>query len=510
MPATRVNGNGLSVGIIGAGPGGLALGIFLRKAGFHDFTIFDREDGVGGTWRINTYPGLACDVKSHLYSYSFDLNAKWSRLWSAQPEILEYFEQCAQRYQLGPNLKLNTEITSAHWDADSKTWELTTTGKERFTFDIVASAVGLFTQPVLPDLVEQEPFTGALMHTARWDHSVDLQDARVAVLGTGSTASQLVPEVAKVAKKVYSVQRSPTWILPKPDRAYTDREKWVFAHVPFAKKIYRTRLWLRSESNISVIENGSDKTQEFKGIALRVLNSTVADEELRRKLTPDHPFGCKRLVFATDYLQALTRPHVEVVSSPASYLRTRSLVTDDGSELDVDVVLCATGYAAADYLGQIDVVGEGGVTLRETWRDGAYAYLGMAVPEFPNFFMLYGPNTNVGSNSVIFMLEAQARYILRALKYMRRKHKAYVAVRPAAMAAFIAKIDEWMAGTVWLTRCSNYFRASNGRVVTQWPRSARAFWGMTRRFRAADYAFDPLPENAAVEAGSHSARAGRH
>ena len=505
MPATRVNGNGLSVGIIGAGPGGLALGIFLRKAGFHDFTIFDREDGVGGTWRINTYPGLACDVKSHLYSYSFDLNAKWSRLWSAQPEILEYFEQCAQRYQLGSNLKLNTEITSAHWDADSKAWELTTTGRERFTFDIVVSAVGLFTQPVLPDLVEQEPFTGALMHTARWDHSVDLQDARVAVLGTGSTASQLVPEVAKVAKKVYSVQRSPTWILPKPDRAYTDREKWVFAHIPFAKKIYRTRLWLRSESNISVIENGSHKTQEFKGIALRVLNSTVADEELRRKLTPDHPFGCKRLVFATDYLQALTRPHVEVVSSPASYLRSRSLVTDDGSELDVDVVLCATGYAAADYLGQIDVVGEGGVTLRETWRDGAYAYLGMAVPEFPNFFMLYGPNTNVGSNSVIFMLEAQARYIVRALKYMRRKHKTCVAVRPAAMAAFIAKIDEWMAGTVWLTRCSNYFRAANGRVVTQWPRSARAFWGMTRRFRAADYAFDPLPENAAVEAGSHSA-----
>jgi cyclohexanone monooxygenase len=505
MPATRVNGNGLSVGIIGAGPGGLALGIFLRKAGFHDFTIFDREDGVGGTWRINTYPGLACDVKSHLYSYSFDLNAKWSRLWSAQPEILAYFEQCAQRYQLGPNLKLNTEITSAHWDADSRAWELTTKGTERFTFDIVVSAVGLFTQPVLPDLVEQEPFTGALMHTARWDHSVDLQDARVAVLGTGSTASQLVPEVAKVAKKVYSVQRSPTWILPKPDRAYTDREKWVFAHVPFATKIYRTRLWLRSESNISVIENGSDKTAEFKGIALRVLNSTLADEELRRKLTPDHPFGCKRLVFATDYLHALTRPHVEVVTSPASYLRSRSLVTDDGSELDVDVVLCATGYAAADYLGQIDVVGEGGVALRATWRDGAYAYLGMAVPAFPNFFMLYGPNTNVGSNSVIFMLEAQARYIVRALKHMRRKHKTYVAVRPAPMAAFIAKIDEWMEGTVWLTRCSNYFRASNGRVVTQWPRSARAFWGMTRRFRAADYTFDPLPENAAVETGSHSA-----
>jgi cyclohexanone monooxygenase len=503
MPANRMTGKGFSVGIIGAGPGGLALGIFLSKAGFRDFTIFDREDGVGGTWRINTYPGLACDVKSHLYSYSFDLNANWSRLWSGQPEILDYFEQCAQRYELGGNLKLNTEITSAHWDAGGEGWQLTTSTGERFTFDVVVSAIGLFTQPVLPDLVEEEPFTGTLMHTARWDHLVDLR-ARVAVLGTGSTASQLVPEVAKFARKVYSVQRSPTWILPKPDRPYTDREKWVFAHVPLAKKIYRTRLWLRSESNISVIENGSDKTQEFRGIALRVLEATVPDDELRRKLTPDHPFGCKRLVFATDYLQALTQPHVEVVSSPARSLRARSLVTDDGTELDVDVVLCATGYAAADYLGQIDVVGEGGVTLRETWSDGAYAYLGMAVPGFPNFFMLYGPNTNVGSNSVIFMLEAQARYIVRALSYMRRRRRSYVAVRPATMADFIAKIDEWMEGTVWLTRCSNYFRAANGRVVTQWPRSARTFWGMTRRFRPADYTFDPPAEHRAVEAASRA------
>jgi len=490
MPANRVSP---SVGIIGAGPGGLALGIFLRRAGFRDFTIFDREDGVGGTWRINTYPGLACDVRSHLYSYSFDLNANWSRVWSGQREILDYFEGCAQRYELGPNLRLHTEITAARWDAGTNTWQLTTHNGEQHSFDVVVSAVGLFTQPVLPDLVEDEPFEGTLMHTARWDHAVDMADARVAVLGTGSTAAQLVPEVAKVAKKVYSVQRSPTWIMPKPDRPYTEREKWVFTYVPFAKKIYRTRLWLRSESNISVIEDGSDKTQEFKGMALRALESTVEDEELRRRLIPDHPFGCKRLVFATDYLQTVNQPHVEVVSSAARSLRARTLVTEDGTEMDVDVVLCATGYAAADYLGQIDVVGEGGTTLREEWAEGAYAYLGMAVPNFPNFFMLYGPNTNVGSNSVIFMLEAQAHYIVRALKHMRRRRKTYVAVRPQTVAAFIAKIDEWMEGTVWLTRCSNYFRAANGRVVTQWPRSALAFWGVTRRFRPADYTFDPSP-----------------
>ncbi|MFC3778061.1 flavin-containing monooxygenase [Mycolicibacterium holsaticum] len=502
MPANRMSP---SVGIIGAGPGGLALGIFLRKAGFENFTIFDREDGVGGTWRINTYPGLACDVKSHLYSYSFDLNANWSRLWSAQPEILEYFENCARRYALEPNLRLHTEIVAAHWDSEAGRWRLTAADSATYEFDIVVSAVGLFTRPVLPELAEEEPFTGTLMHTARWDHTVDLADARVAVLGTGSTAAQLIPEVAKVARKVYSVQRSPTWVLPKPDRSYSEREKWAFRYVPFAKKIYRTRLWLRSESNISVIEHGSDKTQEFRDIALRVLEATVPDADLRTKLTPEHPLGCKRLVFATDYLQTLTQRHVEVIASPARSLRARSLVTEDGTELDVDVVLCATGYAAADYLGQIDVVGEHGTTLRHTWRDGAHAYLGMTVPDFPNFFMLYGPNTNVGSNSVIFILEAQARYVVRALKYLRRKNKSYVAVRPSTTAEFLARIDEWMQGTVWLTRCSNYFRAANGRVVTQWPRSARAFWAMTRRFRPADYTFDPPVLSNTAGAESHSA-----
>jgi len=479
----------LTIGIIGAGPGGIALGILLARAGFRDFTIFDREDGVGGTWRINTYPGLACDVKSHLYSYSFDLNPHWSRLWSPQPEILKYFERCVDEQGLQSHLRLGTEIRSARWDEHAQRWQLTTSAGEQHEFTVVVSAVGLFTQPVLPELVEAEPFTGTVMHSSRWDHSVDLEGARVAVLGTGSTASQLVPELAKVAAKVYSVQRSPTWILPKPDRPYSSTERWLFAHLPFAKKLYRTRLWLRSEANISVIEHGSEKTQEFTAIARRLLDNSVPDEQLRRKLTPDHPMGCKRLVFSSDYLAALTQPHVEVLNSPARYLRARSLVMQDGTERDVDVVVCATGYAAADYLGEIEVTGEGGVTLRDVWRDGAHAYLGMAVPGFPNFFMLYGPNTNVGSNSVIFVLEAQARYIVRALRYLRRKGRSYVAVRPSAMANFLAKIDQWMQGTVWTTQCSNYFRAANGRVVTQWPRSARAFWGMTRRFKSADFIF---------------------
>ena len=495
----------LSIGIIGAGPGGLALGIFLRKAGFDDFTIFDREDGVGGTWRINTYPGLACDVKSHLYSYSFDLNPQWSRLWSGQAEILQYFERCAHRHRLADHLVLNTEIVSARWEPEHQTWRLQTSTGDEHTFDVVVSAVGMFTQPVMPDLVEEEPFTGTVMHTARWDHSVDLRGARVAVLGTGSTAAQLVPEVARQAAQVYSVQRSPTWVLPKPDRAYTEREKWLFTHVPLAKKIYRTRLWLRSESNIAVIENGSDKTQEFRSLALRALETAVADEDLRRRLTPQHPFGCKRLVFATDYLQTLAQPHVRVVSSPARALRARSLVTADGTELGVDVVLCATGYAAADYLGQLEVRGADGAALSQVWRNGAFAYLGMAVPGFPNFFMLYGPNTNVGSNSVIFMLEAQARYLVRALKHLRRKESTYIEVRAEVVTKFLARIDTWMQGTVWLTRCSNYFRAANGRVVTQWPRSARDFWLRTRWFRPADYTFEAPAARPVIEVGAQSA-----
>jgi cyclohexanone monooxygenase len=497
MPADPMSAS-LSVGIIGAGPGGLALGILLAREGFHDFTIFDREDDVGGTWRINTYPGLACDVKSHLYSYSFDLNPHWSRLWSPQAEILAYFQRCPDDYGLRPHLRLRTEIVSARWDDDAQVWSLTDADGAQHQFNVVVSAVGLFTRPVLPELVEQAPFTGTVMHSSRWDHSVDLAGKRVAVLGTGSTASQLLPELAKVADQVYSVQRSATWILPKPDRHYTRRERWMFAHVPFAKRLYRSRLWLRSESNISVIEHGSEKTKEFTEIALRMLENTIDDEELRRKLTPDHPMGCKRLVFSSDFLPALARSNVEVLNSPARYLKDRSLVTEDGTEREIDVVVCATGYAAADYLGQLEVSGEGGTTLRDVWRDGAHAYLGMAVPGFPNFFMLYGPNTNVGSNSVIFMLEAQARYIVRALTYMRRNRKAYVSVRPAALAEFVAKIDRWMTGTVWTTQCSNYFRAANGRVVTQWPRSARSFWGMTRRFRPADFTFSSVAVKAAV------------
>lgn len=493
----------LSVGIIGAGPGGIALGIFLRKKGFRDFTIFDREDGVGGTWRINTYPGLACDVKSHLYSYSFELNPDWSRLWSGQREILEYFERCARRHRLEPHLELNTEIVSACWDGGA--WVLGTADGAQRRFDVVVSAVGLFSRPVMPDLVEEEPFAGTVMHTARWDHTVNLTGKRVAVLGTGSTAAQLVPEVAKVAAMVYSVQRSPTWILPKPDRPYTERERRTFRYIPLAKKVYRTRLWLRSESNISVIEHGSDKTREFTDIALKVLESSVADADLRRTLTPQHPLGCKRLVFASDYLPTLVQPHVRVIPSPARALRRRVLVTEDGTELDVDVVICATGYAAADYLGQIEVIGEGGVSLRDVWRDGAHAYLGMAVPRFPNFFMLYGPNTNVGSNSVLFMLEAQAHYIVRALAHLRRRGRAYIAVRPEVMTAFLAKIDDWMTGTVWLTRCSSYFRADNGRVVTQWPRSAGAFWKMTRRFRRSDYLFEPPVAGAVDETALQAA-----
>ena len=307
----------LSVGVIGAGPGGLALGIFLRKAGFRDFTIFDREDGVGGTWRINTYPGLACDVKSHLYSYSFDLNANWSRLWSGQPEILEYFERCADTLPARPEPE--AEHRGRLRPVGCRSPDLAGDHVGRRAVHVQRSGVGRRTlHPAgAAGPLEEEPFSGTVMHTASWDHSVDLRRC------AGGGAGYRVDRVAAGARgrqggaHVYSVQRSPTWILPKPDRAYTDREKWVFAHVPFAKKFYRTRLWLRSESNISVIENGSDKTQEFKSIALRVSRPPSPTTSCASRLTPDHPFGCKRLVFATDYLQTLTQPHVEVVSSPA-------------------------------------------------------------------------------------------------------------------------------------------------------------------------------------------------
>ena len=408
------------MGIIGAGPGGLALGIFLKKAGFRDFTIFDREDGVGGTWRINTYPGLACDVKSHLYSYSFDLNANWSRLWSGQPEILEYFERCAQRYELGPHLKLNTEVVSARWDADTADLAADHRPPESGTrFDIVVSAVGLFTQPVLPDLVEEEPFTGTVMHTAK------LGPLRRPARRAGGRPGHRVDRVAAGPRGRQGAPRRCTRCSARRPGScrsrtapYTDREKWLFAHVPFAKKIYRTRLWLRSESNIC---GDRERQRQDAGVqghrAARHSRRRWPTRSCASKLTPDHPFGCKRLVFATDYLQTLTQPHVEVVSSPARALRVPVAGDRTTAASSTWMSCCArrvmprrTTWARSTSSAK------DGTSLRETWRDGAYAYLGMAVPGFPNFFMLYGPNTNVGSNSVIFMLEAQAHYIVRALE----------------------------------------------------------------------------------------------
>ena len=476
----------LSVGIIGAGPGGLALGILLSRAGFNDFTIFDREDDVGGTWRINTYPGLACDVKSHLYSFSFDLNPNWSRLWSGQPEILAYFERCADKYGLRPHLKLRTEIRSARWDEDTQLWYLTTTDGTQHHFNIVVSAVGLFTRPLLPDLVEQEPFTGRVIHSASWDHSVSLEGARVAVLGTGSTASQLLPEIAKIADTVYSVQRSPTWILPKPDRHYTRRERWIFAHVPFAKKLYRTRLWLRSESNISVIEHGSEKTQDFTAIALGLLEKTVADEELRRKLTPDHPMGCKRLVFSSDYLPALTRPNVEVLNSPARYLKARSLVTEDGTEREVDAVVCATGYAAADYLGQLDVSGELGNTLRQVWSEGATAYFGMVVPGFPNFFMLYGPNSQPlsGGVSLPSWFETWSLYAIKAVVAMIEGGYSQIEVRKDVYEEYNERLHETASKLILLrdegSRERNYYVNEWGRLQVNAPFETEEYFRMCK------------------------------
>ena len=363
----------LSVGIIGAGPGGLALGMLLSRAGFRDFTIFDREDDVGGTWRINTYPGLACDVKSHLYSYSFDLNSHWSRLWSAQPEILAYFERCADKYGLRPHLKLRTEIRSARWESDTQRWCLTTSAGEAAPFQCRR----VRRRPVHPAGVSRPRRTGAIHRNG--DALVAVGPLGAARRCAGCRAGDRIDGVAADSRTGEGRRRKcircnghrPGYC---PSRTGTTRrrEHWVFARIPFAKRLYRTRLWLRSESNISVIEHGSEKTQDFTAIALNMLEKTVGDEELRRKLTPDHPMGCKRLVFSSDYLPALTRPNVEVVASPARYLKARSLVTEDGTERDVDVVVCATGYAAADYLGQLDVSGEHGTTLREVWQDGAH------------------------------------------------------------------------------------------------------------------------------------------
>jgi cation diffusion facilitator CzcD-associated flavoprotein CzcO len=474
------------VAIIGAGAGGLALAIRLVKSRRRDFVLFEASDGVGGTWRSNTYPGAACDVPSHLYSYSFARKPDWSKTYANQPEILRYLEECAERFGISRHVRAHTRITSAHWHERTKRWHLTDAAGNRYEADVVVSAVGTFATPSLPDIAGLDSFAGPSFHSARWEHEHELAGRRVAVVGTGASAAQIIPEVAKVAKSVDVYQRTPQWILPRSDKPFTEEEKRRFARNPIAARRHRRDLYWAFENTIA-FRHGETGAEQLHAIALSHIDYRIKDDELREKLTPDYPFGCKRTLVCSDFYKAVLRDNVELVTERIERVNPGSIVTADGRERPVDAIVLATGFKATEYLEGMEVVGAGGRRLHDDWSQVAHAYIGLTVSGYPNFFMLYGPNTNQGGNSIIVILEAQATYVLGALRAMRRRRARAIDVRRDVMDEYNRELQEALDGTIWNDGCQSYFKNANGMIATQLPQTSRWYAQRTKRFRMREY-----------------------
>ncbi|MEU4833736.1 NAD(P)/FAD-dependent oxidoreductase [Streptosporangium sp. NPDC023615] len=479
------------IAIIGAGFGGLCMAIQLERAGIRSYTIFEKGAGVGGTWRDNTYPGAGCDIPSHLYSFSFERYSSWTRRYPGQPEILGYLEGCADSYGLRPRIRLNTEVVSAAFDEASGRWRVRTASangdgdgdangdgekNEDEVFDVVVSAMGQLNRPYLPDIPGMSSFAGAAFHSARWDHSQDLTGRRVAVIGNGSSAAQFVPKVAEVAAHLDVFQRTANWVVPKPDAVFGPRMRAALHRMPLLRRAYREWLYRYGENTLYPALAGGWSADLVRRRALEHLHAQVPDPELRARLTPGYPLGCKRVVIDSGFYPALTRPDVDVVTDPITRIVPEGVRTVAGLR-EADVIVYATGFRTSEFLAPVRITGRGGRGLAEEWREGAEAYLGIAVPRFPNLFLLYGPNTNLGHNSIVFMIECQVRYIMGCLPHLAARGP--MEVRPEAMATWRRSLERAMGRMVWQAGCASWYKNEAGRVTNNWPGTASLYRRVT-------------------------------
>ena len=491
------------VAIVGAGFAGLGAAIALRQAGISDFVVLERGDDVGGTWRDNTYPGCACDVPSNLYSFSFAQNPDWTRFFPRQPEILEYLRRTATRFGVRPHLRLRTEVRGARWDEGRGRWSVST-GSGDLTADFLVVGDGALSRPWMPAVPGLDTFRGAAFHSARWDHGVDLTGKRVAVVGTGASAVQIVPELQKVVDQLYVVQRTPAWIRPRLDRPLSRQHTAVFRRLPAAQTAVRVALyWVLELLGMGFTLN-QRLLRPIEAEARRHLRRQVPDPELRAKLTPTCRIGCKRILYSNEFYPALQRPNVELLAGALRELRPGSLVTADGQEREVDVVVFATGFSVTQRPLARRVVGRGGRTLADAWADGMHAYLGTAVSGFPNCFLLVGPNTGLGHTSMILMIESQVAYLVDCLRQMGRRGATTVEVRPEVERAFTSEVRGRLGRTVWTSGgCTSWYLDDKGRNTTLWPASTWRFRLRTRRFDPADYLLgQPAGEPAAPPAAA--------
>jgi cation diffusion facilitator CzcD-associated flavoprotein CzcO len=474
--------------IIGTGFGGLGLAIRLKRAGIHSFTILEKAARLGGTWRENTYPGAACDVPSMLYCWSFEPKADWTRKWSPHGEIRQYMEDCTRRNGILPHIRFGVEATGARFDPDTASWSVRTTSGETFAAEVLVSAVGQLHHPLIPSLPGLDTFGGECFHSACWNHGYDLAGKRVAVIGNAASAIQFIPEIAPRVDRLHVFQRSANWMFPRGDRAYSARERWAYRHVPGLARLVRALVWLRFELTFYPLISGKRVLAARSERAARdYIGSLVTDPTLRAALVPDYPIGGKRILITDGYYEALGRDNVELVTADIDRLTADAVVTRDGVSRPVDAVILATGFRTNPFLSHLTIEGLEGRTLANDWAAGAEAYYGLTVAGYPNFFMLYGPNTNLGHNSIIFMMEAQARYIARAIRTLEARDLAYLDLRRDVMAAFNGRVQTALRRTAWAAAGASWYKDASGRITNNWPWTTIQYWWETRRLRLEDY-----------------------
>ena len=478
--------NETDVAIIGAGFGGLGAAIRLQQKGFHDFLVFHQAGDVGGTWRDNSYPGCACDVPSHLYSFSFALNPSWSDTFSGQAEIWDYLRGCVTRYGLAPRLRPAHTVREAAWDYATQRWRVTTS-RGVYTARVLIGATGPLSDPAIPDIDGLDSFGGTIFHSARWRHDQDLTGRRVAVVGTGASAAQFVPEIQPQVAHLTLLQRTPAWVLPRRTRRITAVEKAIYRHVPGAQRLTRAALyWGRECWAVGFLHPRINRfAQRY---AKRYLRRQVPDSDLRTKLTPTYVMGCKRVLLSNDYWPTLTRDNVDVVTDKIQRVEPTGIVTTDGVMHPVDTIIFGTGFHVTDPPIMTIVRGRNGRTLAQAWTPTMRAHLGTTVHGFPNMFLLLGPNTALGHSSVVLMIEAQIKQILEALQHLRRTGAATIEPTVEAQRRHTRKVDDAMGGTVWTSGgCTSWYLDATGRNSTLWPGYVTGFRLRLARFRASDY-----------------------
>ena len=475
--------------IVGAGFAGLGMAIQLRKAGMESFLIIEKGGEVGGTWWYNRYPGCACDIPSHLYSFSFERNPDWSRMYAGQAEILAYLKDCAKRYGVAARVRLNTRLCEARWDEARGVWRVTVGNGSAIDARVLVSGMGALHVPRFPELKGMDRFRGPAFHSAEWDGDAALAGRRVAVIGTGASAIQIVPAIAGEVGKLYLFQRTPAWVLPRFAHPISDRARRWFRRLPALTWLLRLFLFWNLEMRVGGFLKSGWLRRFAAKMSRQHLEAQVPDASLRAALTPQYEFGCKRVLISSDFYPSLARPNVELVTDAIAEIREHSIVTVDGAERPVDAIVYGTGFRVTEMLGGVPIYGRNGVELREFWRDRIAAYLGITVSGFPNFFMLLGPNTGLGHNSVVLMIEAQVRYVMSCLKIMQRKRAGAIELKPERFQSFLDEMRSRLPHTVWESGgCKSWYQDSRtGESPAVWPGSVTEYQRRTRAASAKDY-----------------------